>query len=104
MVVLDPFLSLRFQLVTFLLDPLLAVDDLLQALLDLDSFPLLGPLDHLQALLQGLNLTLQPTGTTLVLRDHCIMSFQHLTHLRVVLGLYDSNECLLGVLLLVLVK
>jgi hypothetical protein len=74
-VVLDPSLPLRFQLVTFLLDPLLALNDLLQALLDLDGLPLLGPLDHLQALLQGLNLTLQPTGTTLVLRDHSIMSF-----------------------------
>jgi hypothetical protein len=30
----------------------------LQALLDLDGLPLLGPLDHLQALLQGFNLTL----------------------------------------------
>jgi len=74
-VVLDPSLPLRFQLVTFLLDPLLALNDLLQALLDLDSLPLLGPLDHLQALLQGFNLALQPTGTTLVLRDHSIMSF-----------------------------
>lgn len=75
MVVLDPSLPLLFQLVTFLLDPLLAVDDLLQALLDLDCLALLGPLDHLEALLQGLNLTLQPTGATLVLRDHRIMSF-----------------------------
>lgn len=75
MVVLDPSLPLLFQLVTFLLDPLLAVDDLLQALLDLDGLALLGPLDHLQALLQGLNLTLQATGATLVLRDHRIMSF-----------------------------
>jgi len=74
-VVLDPSLPLLFQLVTFLLDPLLAVDDLLQALLDLDGLALLGPLDHLQALLQGLNLTLQATGATLVLRDHRIMSF-----------------------------
>jgi len=74
-VVLDPPLPLRFQFVTFLLNPLLALDDLLQALLDLDGLALLGPLDHLQALLQGLKLALQPPGTTLVLRSHRIMSF-----------------------------
>jgi hypothetical protein len=74
-VVLDPPLPLRFQLITFLLNPLLAFDDLLQALLDLDSLALLGPLDHLEALLQGLKLTFKPPGSALVLRSHRIMSF-----------------------------
>jgi len=74
-VVLDPPLPLRFQLITFLLNPLFAFDDLLQALLDLDSLALLGPLDHLEALLQGLKLAFQPPGTALVLRSHRIMSF-----------------------------
>ena len=104
MIILDPALSLRFQLLAFLHDPLLTLNDLQNPFLHLSDLDLFPSLDHLEPLLECLHLPLEPPRPPLMLADDGRVRLEHLPHLRVVLRLDHPDQRLLRRLLLVLVQ